>query len=63
MSTRKLPKGFVEKFYIDGFLSDAARNDAGYGYCTNHLPATSGKKRKIGASFEVALNLKSAATQ
>jgi len=56
MSNRKLPEGFIEKLYIDGFLNDnMERREVDYGYVSNHLLATSGRKRNISSSFETAL--------
>lgn len=55
MAERKLPKGVVEKTYIQGFLNDGEVREVDYGYITNHLPETTQKKRVIASSFELAL--------
>jgi hypothetical protein len=55
MAERKLPEGFVEKTYVEGFLNDGKVRELDYGYTPNHLPETSGKKRVIKASFDLAM--------
>ncbi len=54
---RKLSDSYVEKPFIEGYLhSGIERGDLPeYGYQGNHLPATSGKIRKIESSLAIAL--------
>ncbi|HWY62735.1 MAG TPA: hypothetical protein VNW15_12615 [Rhizomicrobium sp.] len=54
MSGRDLPAEFHQTKYIDGFLHDRAlkEGELKYGYCTNHLPETSGRSREMASVLD-----------